>query len=208
MEVNQFIKIGKINAVNKFSINPYLVKNIVYIQKKYNKKSVEDYILKKTKSTKERMTSSFRLVNLSEDICLRDISLLSSSEKFKVELAISLIENREQIFLYQFDKYFMEKDLFFFKKLFKKLSKKYNKTIVFIDSKFSFMLDFVDYLVIKNIKNEVIIFDKDDFYKNNLEGLIEIPEIIDFVKYVNRNSNVIEKVTDIKELIKAIYREV
>jgi len=145
---------------------------------------------------------------LSSEINSQDVSLLSSSEKLKIELSIALIQNREQINLYQFDKYFMEKDLFFFKKLFKKLFKKYQKTIVLIDSNFSFMLDFVDYLIILNKKNEVKIFSKEEFYSSKLKPMIEIPDIIDFVKYVNKDKKVLDNITDIKELIKAIYREV
>lgn len=208
MEINKLIKLGQVNAINNFSISPYTFDNIIFLQKDYLSMSVENYILERTNCTKERMLSSFKLVNLSSEINSQDVSLLSSSEKLKIELSIALIQNREQINLYQFDKYFMEKDLSFFKKLFKKLVKKYQKTIVLIDCNFSFMLDFVDNLVIQNKKNEVKTFTKDEFYNYKLKSLIEMPDIIDFVKYVNKDKKVLDNITDIKELIKAIYREV
>lgn len=208
MEINNFIKQGQVNAINNFSLNPYTSPDIIFLQKDYSSISVEKYIFDRTNCTKERMHSSFKLVSLCPDIIFQDVSLLSSSEKLKIELSIALIQNKELIYLYQFDKYFMEKDLFFFKKLFKKLVKKYQKTVVLIDSDFSFMLDFVDNLIIQNNKKEIKIFSKEEFYNNKLKSLIEIPDIIDFVKYVNKDKKVLDNITDIKELIKAIYREV
>jgi hypothetical protein len=114
----------------------------------------------------------------------------------------------DTLVLYHFDKYFMEKDLQFFKKLFRKLVVKYNKTIVMVDCGFSFALDFADIAIYKNDKNKVVSVDKKDFYDDKLLSYVDIPKIIDFVKYVNCNDKILNDYTDIKELIKAIYREV
>lgn len=209
MEINQLIKKEKINALCNFIIDPCLFDNkIVFIKSRYPHESVQRYILSKTNCSVERMLSSFKLVNLEDEKKSQYINTLSLSEKLKVELAISLILNNEQIILYQFDKYFMEKDLFFFKKLLKKLVIKYKKTIVLIDSNISFMLDFVDRFILLTNKNEVKIFGKDDIYNEELQKYIDIPPIIDFIKYVNKDKKRLNPYTDIKELIKEIYREV
>ncbi len=209
MELSQFIKKSKINALNHFNFDPYKFYNhIVFIQQFYIQISVTNYILEKTKCTKERMINSFKMVNLNEDICDQDVCDLSLSEKLKIELAISLILNEEEIVIYQFDKYFMEKDLVYFKRLLKKLVLKYNKTVVLIDCSLSFMLDFVERLVILKDEAKVLVYDKKDFFNNELEDLLDLPNIIDFQKYVNRKNCVLNNCTDLKELIKAIYREV
>lgn len=209
MEINKLVKKEKINSLCNFIIDPSLLDNqVVFIKNRYSHESVQRYILSKTNCSIERMLSSFKLVNLEVEKKSQYINTLSLSEKLKVELAISLILNNEQIILYQFDKYFMEKDLFFFKKLLKKLVVKYRKTIVLIDSDISFMLDFVDRFILLTNKNEVKIFGKDDIYNEELQKYIDIPPIIDFIKYVNKNKKRLNPYTDIKELIKEIYREV
>lgn len=208
MEIKQLIKEGKINALCNFIIDPYSQNDIVFIKKDYPNQSVKDYIISKTNCDEIRLISSFKFVNLLKDKLLQDINTLSLSEKLKVELAIVLILNKEQIILYQFDKYFMEKELFFFKKLFKKLVSKYKKTIILIDSDFSFMLDFVERFVLLTNKNEVKIFSKDDIYNSELDKYIDVPPIIDFIKYVNKDKKRLSPYTDLKELIKEIYREV
>ena len=209
MEINQLVKKGKVNALNNFSIDPNsLARNSVYIKSNYRKMQVREYILKKTKCDEEKLISSLKLVNLSSEILDEDLKLLSFTEYLKIELAVALILNLKTIILYQFDKYFMEKDLAFFKRLLKKLTVKYNKTIVLIDSDFSFMLDFVDRLVLLADNSIVKVYDKDEFYNNDLEEYIKIPNIIDFVKHVNRDRKILNNYTDIKELIKAIFREV
>ena len=124
-----------------------------------------------------------------------------------MELVIALIDNREQIVLYHFDTYFMEKELAFFKKLFQKLVIKYNKTIVLIESKLSFLLDLADYFIVLE-DNKLLKFHKDEFYSDELEQVLDVPPMVSFVKYVNQTKKKIGEFTDIKELIKAIYREV
>lgn len=209
MEINQLVKNGKINALNNFSIDSSsLARNSVYIKSNYKRMQVKEYILKKTKCDEEKLISSLKLVNLSSKILDKDLKVLSATEYLKIELAICLILNLKTIILYQFDKYFMEKELAFFKRLLKKLVVKYNKTVVLIDANLSFMLDFVDRLVLLEENNVIKVYDKEDFYNDELKDYMDIPNIIDFVKYVNRDNKILNNYTDIKELIKAIFREV
>lgn len=206
MEIDQVIQKHKMNAIFGFPLEKE--RQVIGIPNKYNEISTYDYILKKTKCNEDRLLSSLEIVHLKKDISNQNMNTLSSSEQIKVELAIQLIENREEILLYKFDAYFMNKELLFFKNLFRKLTTKYKKTIVFIDSNVSFLIDFVDYFVINSSNKGVQIFYNDDFYNDALEELLEIPPIISFGKYVNKNKKYIGKHKTIAELIKAIYREV
>lgn len=209
MELDSLIKKNKINALCNFHFDPaFFLDCIVMIHNEYPDASVKKYILEKTNCSEKRLLSSLAFVNLSQDKLNQKIDTLSSSEKIKVELAILLILNREMIVLYQFDKYFMEKEIFFFKKLFKKLVNRYQKTIVCVDMGSSFMLDFVERYVVLTEYNEIKILGKDDVFNSFFKRYISSSPIVEFVKYVNKSQQRIKPYTDIKELIKEIYREV
>ena len=211
MEVNELIKNGKITAFNGLGIDNILIKNKdfgVNILDKYEKELVRDYILRKGKSSDKRIRDGLKIVNIEEDVLEKTMDVLSKSEILKLELAILLIKNVDYIVLYMFDSYFMEKDKLFFKKLLKKLVKRFGKTIILIDSKLDFMIDLVDRIVVKGMNNELEVFEEIDFYNEKLLDFFEMPKIIEFVKYVNKDKKVLNNYVDIKELIKAIYREV
>ena len=204
MEIETHIKKGVINA---FQLKQKIVDKNDFSSLEENVK-VKNYILKRTSCFDKRLIDSLKLVNLDEDILNKKMNILSSSEKMKVILAIDLILNSSTLYIYRFDAYFMEKDLLFFKKLFKKLVNKYHKTIVFINCKPSFLLDFVDHYVIERNKNEFVEIEKPTFYEKKLENLIEIPKIVEFVNYINEDGKRINQYGDLKELLKAIFREV
>lgn len=201
MELNELIKKEKINALFDFDIQ-----NKERI--KISSKKVEDYILNITNCSEERVISSFKMVHLDTNILKQSLDTLSLGELKKLELALNLIENKEQIVLFRFDACFMEKELDYFKKLFKKLVSKYHKTIVLIDSNLTFLLGLVDRIVVCTDKQQIKVFSKDDLFSDELARYLKVPAIISFNKYVNKNKKFIGKYTDIKELIKAIYREV
>ena len=204
MEITDIIKKNKINALINFNMD--YNDSSVYLKDRYPHKSVYDYIYSYTKSQKKRINQSLLFVDIDINIQSRDISTLSSSEKVKIELAIMLILNKEIIYLHNFDKYFMSKDLFYFKNLLKKIVLNYHKTIVIINGNLSFMIDFVDYYFILTDNNKIQKFDKYELL--NFDDIIKFPPIIDFIKYVNRNKKILNYYTNINELIKAIYREV
>ena len=211
MEIKEYIKVNCINAINNvkvedlvFSDNEYLVK----IKENYENTTVKKYILNQTSCFDKRLVDSLKLVHLEEDILDKKMPVLSSSEKLKIELAILLIQNVDCIVFDQFDSYFMEKELLFFKKLFKKLVSKYHKTIVFINSDLTFLFDLVDRIVVKESKKNILVFDNPTFYEEELNLLVGTPKIVEFVRYVNDKGKKLHPYTDLKELLKAIFREV
>ena len=208
MEIKEYIKTGFINAFQMKFVGKMAEENVVCLKETLEDETIKNYILRRTSCFNKRMLDSLKLVNLSEEILNKKMSILSSSEKLKIELAIVLILNSAVVYLYQFDAYFMEKDLSYFKKLFKKLVSKYHKTIVFINSKPSFLMDFADYYFIEKKKDVFIEVEKPTFYENIFADSTDKPKIVEFVQYVKEKDNKIKEYVDLKELLKAIFREV
>lgn len=209
MEVNSLVKKGKVNSLNGLHLEDMVLSDhsyVVKIKEIYEDIKAKEYIMNATSCSEEKIVDSLKLVALKNNILSKSMTILSSSEIMKVELAILLINNVNTIILYQFDQYFMEKELLFFKKLLKKLVTKYGKTIVLLDSKLSFLFEFADRIVVKNERNDLEVFSPIDFYDERLLQLMEEPKIIEFIRYANKEGKKINHYTDIKELIKAIYR--
>ena len=138
----------------------------------------------------------------------RDPNELSRVEKKKVELASVISYNPEVLVLDNFDIGLSYREKEYFRKLFLKLKNKYNKTIILISNNAEFLFDIVDdvHLIYKG--KLVLSEGKDIFYNSNLYKYVNIPKIIEFTKYVEMNGYDIKKCTDIKELIKELYRNV
>ncbi len=211
MEIEKYIEFGKINAVlnlDSLDFNFREEIHVLRIKPKYKNINVKKYLLEKTSCLEERMLSSLKLVHMEEDILEKKMNVLSTSEKVKVELAVLLIQNVNCIVFNKFDSYFMEKELLFFKKLFLKLVKKYKKTFVFVNSDLSFLFDFVNHLVVKKSKKDYLVLEDPNFYEEELYSIMDCPPIVDFVKYLNEQGKKILPYIDLKELLKAIFREV
>lgn len=211
MEIEKYMELGHILAIGNVNVNEIKLGNsirLLEMKKHYQNITVKKYILQETSCLDKRMINSLKLVHLEEEVLNKKMNVLSTSEKVKIELAILLIENVDCIVFNQFDYYFMEKELLFFKKLFKKLVKKYQKTFVFLNSNLSFLFDFADRVVMKKSKKEYVVIDNPTFYEEELYEVIKKPPIVDFVIYLNQNGKKILPYTDLKELLKAIFREV
>ncbi len=201
--------INNINALRrKIGIVPF--ENFVYL-----KKTVKDEIKNamanygyKTKNVAKHIADSLMIVGLDESYLSRDPNTLSFVEKKKVNFALAMSYNPEVLVIESFDKglTFRERDSF--RKLFLKLKNKYNKTIILVNSELPFMFDIVDKYIVINKGKVVISGDKDIFYEDKLYKYVEVPKIVEFIKYVNGQGHEILGYTDIKELIKGLYRDV
>lgn len=210
MEVNRLIKMNKINAFNQFSFDEEFFKSSSFIGFCEIPSSifVQTYLEEQTSCSAQKIGDSLKLVNLTSSILNKKLSSISTGEFVKIQLAIQLLRNADTLYFYQFDKYFMEKDLLFFKKLFKKLVNKYEKTIVLVDSDLRFLFDLVDRMVVLEKNAKIIVYEKNDFYNTSLLKNFEVPKIVEFVRYVNKQGKQLEPYINLNELIKAIYREV
>ena len=197
MEIINHLLIGKINAIQNIEISKMELDDT---------STVQNYILKETSCFNKRLLDSLKLVSLKENCLEKKMNQLSTTEKIKVELAIALILNKECIVFPYFSQYFMEKDKLFFKKIFKKLATKYKKTICFLNSDLSFLMDFVDRIVLIK-KKETLFLDSPTFYEKELLNEYS-PKIVEFIDYLNHCGHKFLNYTDSKELLKAIFREV
>jgi len=201
-----------VNNVNelrkKIGIVPF--ENNVYL-----KKTVKDEIKNamtnygyKTKNIVKHIVDSLTIVGLDDSYLERDPNTLSFVEKKKVNFALVMSYNPEVLVIESFDKGLTFREREYFRKLFLKLKNKYNKTIILVNSELPFMFDVVDKLIVINKGKVVISGDKDIFYEDKLYKYVEIPKIVEFIKYANNEGHNILEYTDIKELIKGLYRDV
>ncbi len=162
----------------------------------------------KTSNVTKHVVDSLKIVGLSEDYLERNPSTLSFTEKKKVMLACAMSYNPEVLILENFEKGLIFRDREYFKKLFLKLKNKFNKTIILLGTDLTFMFDLVDKLYVINKGKLVISGGKEIYYDNKLYKYVEMPKIVEFTKYAQECGHNILEYTDIKELIKELYRNV
>lgn len=164
-----------------------------------------DHINKYTDSKK--ILEALKIVNLSEDYLLRKSNDLSNTEYNKLRLANDLINNEKIIILDYFDKGLCYKEKEYFKRLFRKLAKNYGINFYIKTNDFSFCIDLVDeYLVFDNnriVKNIL----KKEAFKEKVYLYYDKHTLVDFVLKSRKYNHLLDDYTDIKDVLKAIYRE-
>lgn len=193
-------KIGFVycSSLKKFA-EKTVKKEISTIMKNYNYKP---------KNVLKHIVDSLRIVGLNETIIDRNPNELSLGEQKKVLLASIMSYNPEIIILESFFKGMNFRDREYFKKLFLKLKNKYDKTIIVLENDISYMFEFVDKVHVINKGKNVISGGKEIYYNDKLYKYIEMPPIVEFTKYVKSQGHQILEYTDIKELLKELYRNV
>ena len=163
----------------------------------------------KYNNVQEKIKSALLMVGLDESYLSRVITSLSTSELKKVSLACVLFYNPQVLIVDYFEKGLNYKDIEYFKKLFKKLKIKYNRNIIICSDNISNYLDILDeYVIFNNGVLEVKGTNK-ELYNNVIYKYIEERHIIKFINLVRKKKGVeLDNYIDIKELIKAIYRDV
>lgn len=163
----------------------------------------------KYNNVQEKIKSALLMVGLDESYLSRVITSLSTSELKKVSLACVLFYNPQVLIVDYFEKGLNYKDIEYFKKLFKKLKIKYNRNIIICSDNISNYLDILDeYVIFNNGVLEGKGTNK-ELYNNVIYKYIEEPHIIKFINLVRKKKGVeLDNYIDIKELIKAIYRDV
>ena len=170
---------------------------------------LRDYINNKFNTISDvKIEEAYKICLLTDKDLDKSLNVLSSSEIEKVELMIKLLENREVIILSDFDINFLNKELNYFKILFKKMVTKYNKTIVLITNKLDKIMDIVDFILVVEDKKVILEVSAKDIYYDKIYDTIDTPDIIEFVKMIRKKHVKMDEYIDIKELIKAIYRSI
>ena len=156
----------------------------------------------------KHIVDSLKLIGFNKSILKRQFDELSYTEKKKIMLCCVLAVNPSMIILDEFEKGLIFRDRELFKKLYIKLRSKFNKTIIFVNSKIDFVMGYVDKLIVINKGKKVYEGDKKSFYDDKIYKYLERPKIISFTKYVNSQGHDIIEYTDIKELLKELYRKI
>lgn len=203
------------NDFNQILYNYNIIKfDIVnFDMKKYYFLTIKEFIeynVLKPINTK-KMNQSLKLVGLNKNLD-DDPYELSDSDKYKLNIALSLLNNEQTIILKYPEVYLDNQNMNKLLKLLKKMQKELNKQIIIISKN----IDFI-YKECKNIviyKNNEIIFsgDRNILYlnKNNLKKYdIMLPDILEFISIVEKNKKIkLNSTYDINELMKDIYRNV
>ena len=95
----------------------------------------------------------------------------------------------------------------YFKRLFKKISKEYGINIYIITNDFSFCIDLVDEYVIFEKNKLVKTYSKRDIYKEKIYEYFDKHQLVDFVIKSRKYGHLLDDYTDIKDVLKAVYRE-
>ena len=201
-----------VNNVNglrrKIGIVPF--ENNVYLKRSVKeeiKNAMANYGYK-TRNITKHIADSLMIVGLDDSYLTRDPNTLSYVEKKKVNLALAMSYNPEVLVIESFDKGLTFREREYFRKLFIRLKNKYKKTIILVNCEIPFMFDIVDNLYVINKGKLVVSGNKDVFYEDKLYKYVEMPKIVEFIKYVNNKGHDILEYTDINELIKGLYRDV
>ena len=162
----------------------------------------------KTSNVTKHISDSLKIVGLNDDYLDRNPNTLSYTEKKKISLACAMSYNPSVLILEDFEKGLIFREREYFRKLFLKLKNKFNKTIILIGTDLTFMFDIVDKLYVINKGKLVFSGGKELYYDDKLYKYVEMPKIVEFTKYANECGHNILEYTDIKELIKELYRNV
>lgn len=158
-------------------------------------------------SDTKKIIEALKMVNLSEDYLLKKSNDLSNAEYNKLRLVSDLVNNEKIIILDYFDKGLCYKEKEYFKRLFKKLSKIYGINFYIKTNDFAFCIDLVDeYLLFKNNKIVKSVLKK-DIYREEVYKYYDKHTLVDFVVKSRKHNHLKDDYTDIKDILKAIYRE-
>jgi ABC-type dipeptide/oligopeptide/nickel transport system ATPase subunit len=158
-------------------------------------------------SDTKKIIEALKMVNLNEDYLLKKSNDLSNTEYNKLRLVSDLVNNEKTIILDYFDKGLCYKEKEYFKRLFKKLSKNYGINFYIKTNDFAFCIDLVDeYLIFDNNKIVKNILKK-DIYKEEIFNYYDKHTLCDFVIKSRKYNHLKDDYTDIKDVLKAVYRE-
>jgi len=166
----------------------------------------------KLEKESDRVKKSLKMVGLKENILNTDPQNLSSGEKEKLAIAISLILNPKVIILDEPTIYLDNKSKKELIKLLKKLKKEYDKNIIIMSNDIEFVHQISDKIILLN-NGEIVLNIDNELLLNNCDKLqevnMEIPRIIKFINMIKKNKKInLESTNNIDELVKDICKNV
>ena len=226
MQVNEFIKnnrmigvvgnsgAGKSTFVKYFKQERKVgVINLDIIKVSNVEEQIEYYVRKynyRLGELEDRKDEIIKMLEINKDLLDRDIYEISESELSKVLIASVLLYNPETIILDEMLDSFNSKTREKILKLFIKLKKFFNKTIIIVTSNIDDIYEFIDDVIVVDEGKVISYGNKFEVYDNYelLESKhIRIPNIVTFIRKMKENNVSIDNVDSINELIKSLYRE-
>lgn len=161
------------------------------------KDTVKDYL------NSSKSLNALKMVMLDETYIDKTINDLSPMEIKMISLAKALIENKNYIFLDYFEKGLNQKEKENFKRLFKKITQDYNKTVIIYTNDLTFLWDICTEIIKIDPEENITTYKKEDFFNIPTENT---PPIKDFINKIREKNINIEDYKNILDLLKAIYR--
>lgn len=152
----------------------------------------------------KNISNALKMVLLDDSYLNKRINDLTISEYFKIEL-MSKLED-DLIIIGNLSNTLIYKDKEYIKKLLIKLNRDYNKKIVVIDNDVESFFGLTRTMCVTD--NNKVIYETNNYFDDKLYNYTNIPKIIEFIKYINRNNKRLDETTEIYELIKDIFRSV
>ncbi len=148
-----------------------------------------------------------------KEIKLKDDPLmLSDSDKYKLLIALSLINNPSSFVIVYPELYLDDCNIDLIFKIFKKLSKEYGKKIYIITNDIDLLYRECDNIYIYAKNNIIFKGNRKKIYEERetiLSNNFSLPKILNFISLVEEKKKIkLEPTFDIKELMKDIYRNV
>ena len=185
-------------SINEDFNKPNLLDEATYLNEYYSLGYID---------VKDKLTKAMIMVGLNNySNCY--FSDLSSVEIKKIKIALALFMNSKIIIFDYIEKGMCYKDIEYIKKLIRKLSKAYNRNIIICSDSLNNYLDVVDNVVVIYDGKIVNISNKNDLYNEDMYKYIDMPDIIELIKYFNSRNHYFDNYIELKELLKAIYRDV
>ena len=172
---------------------------LIYINKyyKFNYKNIED-----------KISNALKMADLDISYLYKDINTFSNVEYKLAVLSLTLFINPKVILLDNFEKNMSYDKINYLKKLLSKLNKMYNKNIIIFSNNIDIYLNIIKKVLIIDKGNIVFSGTNKDLYNDKIYKYIDMPDIIKCIKYLNKKNHNFDEYIDIKELLKAIYRDV
>lgn len=155
--------------------------------------TVETIVMKKT-------NDALKMVGLNEAYLDKNFEDLSNRDKNKIRLASKL--NEKVIILINFSKGLTNKDIDYFKKLFKRIVS-YGRKIILVDKNSELFLNCVDKLYV--INNDLVA-EFDSIFDSGLDEFIDVPKIVEFNQVSLKKGVKLNEYKELDDLLKAIYR--
>ncbi len=168
------------------------------ISNDYSKDSNENMLVKDI--VVKKSAAALKMVGLDATVLESNFSDLSKGNQNRIILASKLQE--KNIVLVDFSVGLTNKDIEFFKRLFKKIVN-YGIKIVLVDKNSNLFFNLVDKIY---VINKEIIYEISDMFDKNLGKYIDLPKIVEFTIKSENMGIKINHYKELDELLKAIYR--